>query len=341
MKTTLGNAQSFALRLCLGLSTAVAAAYGQPYDEISGALGGTGLPAARASSAGRSIYVLDTGNRRVETFGPGGAYSDQFTHRFDVPSGITMDSSGNIYVKDGSTHCTVDKFDKAGRFLLKFGACFSGALGPGILDNSGAVTTDPSGNVWVTSPNYYYVQEFDGNGNYLNMVCFANLGIAGCPAATPFAVQPQGIASDAGGNLYVTNVYPLSGGSNVVELSNRGVYLASFGGPGAGDGQFNAPWGIAIDRRGDMYVADSQNNRIQKFDSAGAYLSQFGSAGSGNGQFNCPVAIAFDSGGNVYVADVGNNRVQEFDGRGGYLGQFGSPGTGNGQFIAPFGIVTK
>ena len=59
-------------------------------------------------------------------------------------------------------------------------------------------------------------------------------------------------------------------------------------------------------------MADSGNNRIQKFDRDGKYFTQWGSRGNGNGQFNNPSGIAVDSLGNVYVADSGNNRIQKF-----------------------------
>jgi tripartite motif-containing protein 71 len=89
--------------------------------------------------------------------------------------------------------------------------------------------------------------------------------------------------------------------------------LAAIGSAGSGDGQFNYPQNIAIDANGNLYVADTGNNRIEKFDTNGVYLSQFGSFGSGNGQFNYPVGLAFDLHGHVYVSDVANNRIQKFD----------------------------
>jgi|GEM_PF-3775445 len=149
-----------------------------------------------------------------------------------------------------------------------------------------------------------------------------------------------------------------------------------FGNKGTGNGQFNSPTGIAVDRSGNIFVVDTSsriqkfssagvyqsqfgsngsliaidssgnifvtnisNNRIQKFNSAGVYQSQFGSSGSGNGQFNWPMGIAFDSSGNIFVADTNNHRIQKFDNAGNYQSQFGSNGTGNGKFNTPIGIA--
>lgn len=115
--------------------------------------------------------------------------------------------------------------------------------------------------------------------------------------------------------------------------------IADWGSFGTGNGQFSLPMGVAIDSAGNVYVADSQNNRIQKFDAIGNFLATWGTAGTGNGQFVEPSAIATDSARNVYVADTGNQRIQKFTSTGAYLGQWGSRGTGNGQFEDPFGVA--
>ncbi len=294
-----------------------------------------------AGGSGEEIYVLDTGNHRVQTFNGKGVYRSQFGHSFDLPTGIALDSASNVYVKDGNQNCQADKFDSKGKYILQFGVCSSGTIGRGIFDNSGKAATTAAGKVWVTSPDYYYMQEFDGSGKFLRIVCMANLGVKNCPPATSFDVQPQGIAIDASGNIYVTNVYPSQGGFNVVKFDSRGKYLATIGSAGNGDGQFNDPEGIAADSGGNIYVADSGNNRVEKFNKDGVYQSQFGSPGSGDGQFDYPVGIAFGAGGTIYVTDVGNNRVEQFDSNGTYLSQFGSYGQGNGEFSAPYGVAIR
>ena len=117
------------------------------------------------------------------------------------------------------------------------------------------------------------------------------------------------------------------------------AYSSQFGTKGTGNGQFNSPFGIAVEPSGNFWVADLYNNRVQKFNSNGEYLSQFGSSGSGNGQFQSPAHIAISPAGDLWVTDVGNYRVQKFNSKGEYLAQFGSVGWGNGQFVEAWGVA--
>jgi len=108
-----------------------------------------------------------------------------------------------------------------------------------------------------------------------------------------------------------------------------------------GRNPFAAPDGLALDRRGNLYVADSQNNRIQKLDSQGHLITKWGSRGKGDGQLDCNycgVAVGPDD--NVYVTDINNERVQVFDSNGKFLRKWGKGGNGDGEFYNPFGVAT-
>jgi tripartite motif-containing protein 71 len=84
------------------------------------------------------------------------------------------------------------------------------------------------------------------------------------------------------------------------------------GGRGDGPGQFSNPEGLAIDRAGNILVADMSNNRIQKFSPKGDFISSFGQKGAGEGEFADPFAVAIDRPGNLYVVEAGAGRIQKF-----------------------------
>jgi uncharacterized delta-60 repeat protein len=112
-------------------------------------------------------------------------------------------------------------------------------------------------------------------------------------------------------------------------------FILAWGTLGTGQGQFNQPFGTAINSSGNVYVVDHVNSRVQEFDSNGAYITQWGSYGNGNGQFeSLEGGIAIDGYGNVFVADSGNNRIQEFTSAGIYINQYG-----NGLLNFPQGIA--
>ena len=136
-------------------------------------------------------------------------------------------------------------------------------------------------------------------------------GLHNQPSITPFSQsalaepnQPQ-ISSTVNNNSTANNTSPIKAG-------NEYVFTKKLGSNYAEDGQFYSPGGISVDSSGNVYVADTYNNRIQKFDSNGTFITKWGSEGSENGQFDRPEGIAVDSSGKVYVADYGNSRIQKF-----------------------------
>ncbi|MHB8519925.1 MAG: immunoglobulin domain-containing protein, partial [Limisphaerales bacterium] len=229
--------------------------------------------------------------------------------RFASPFGIAAGGGGNVYVADTYNH-TIRKITPAGAVSTLAGL----AGNPGSADGAG------------TSARFN----------------------------TPF-----GLAVDSAGNIYVAD----TGNDAVRKITPAAVVstLAGLAGsPGSTDGvgstaQFNAPFGMAVDSSGNVYVADQGNNIIRKITPAGVVTTLAGSAGSagyadGTGsraRFWAPFGVAVDIAGNVYVADTGNNTIRRITPAGvvsTVAGQFGSVGSadglgGNARFNGPFGIA--
>ena len=134
------------------------------------------------------------------------------------------------------------------------------------------MAVDPSGNIWVADSGHNRVLEFNPEREYLRQ-----FGTEGSREGQFKGIQ--GIATDASGDVYVTD-----SGRRVQEFSPTGTFLRQFGSPGSGNGQFSYPTGIALDASGNVWVLDTSNSRVQEFSPTGAYLGQFGSKGTGNGQ---------------------------------------------------------
>jgi len=117
------------------------------------------------------------------------------------------------------------------------------------------------------------------------------------------------------------------------------VYDLKWGSSGPGDSQFQLPYGVAVDNAGNVYVADTSNDRIQKFNATGSFITKWGGHGSADGQFDYPFGVAVDNAGNVYVADNNNNRIQKFNATGSFITKWGSEGTDDGQFAGPYGVA--
>lgn len=128
-------------------------------------------------------------------------------------------------------------------------------------------------------------------------------------------------------------------------------FALKWGSPGGGPGEFAAPEGIALGPEGRVYVADTNNHRVQVFSAEGGYLFEWGSYckretregcrdEGGTGQFNAPEAVLYSPlVGVVYVADSGNHRIQAFSAEGEFLFMWGSVGPEAGQFINPVGLA--
>ena len=151
----------------------------------------------------------------------------------------------------------------------------------------------------------------------------------------------------AGMDLVHSTVYSKTTGDAIESRSPGGnseavyppSYSAEFGSEGSGKGQFNQPYGVALDSAGNAWVDDKENGRIEKFTSSGGFLAEYGSKGSGNDQFAGASAIAIAaSSGNVYVADTNNYRIEQLNASGAFVRIFGTEGSG--ALSKPEGVTT-
>jgi YD repeat-containing protein len=117
------------------------------------------------------------------------------------------------------------------------------------------------------------------------------------------------------------------------------TYVSALGSSGTGNGQFAHPADVAIDAKGNIWVADENNHRLEEFNEKGEFLKTLGANGAGNGQFTRPKSIAFAANGSFWVADSGNSRLEQFNEKGEFLKAVGGAGSGNGQFSGPEGIA--
>ena len=116
------------------------------------------------------------------------------------------------------------------------------------------------------------------------------------------------------------------------------IPVLSLGKEGSSVGMFNGPWGVAVNSKDEIAVADCCNHRVQIFNSDGNYLRSFGRQGNKAGEFSYPTGITFHKNGNIFVADQGNHRIQIFSGEGKYVGMFGGKGSLDSQLCHPWGL---
>jgi len=228
---------------------------------------------------GPQVHEYTKDGTEIASWGPSGSGDGQLIWA----TGIATDGSDNIYVLNQSKD-TVNKFDSQAGFLKKWSVWRSPI----------SIAIDAQDRVFVGGYTRRNVSVFSNNGDLLSVW------------ETPVG-EPMSIAIEGDGNLLVCLL------TGVVERRTPdGLQVGSIGKAGTEDGAFNGPQGVAVDRDGSIYVADTRNSRIQKFLPDGTFLFSLGEAGTGAGQFSFPQAVAIHPDGELYVADTQNRRIQIF-----------------------------
>jgi sugar lactone lactonase YvrE/type II secretory pathway pseudopilin PulG len=255
-----------------------------------------------------AVYVVDHNLDRVQKFNSSGSYLSQFgsqgggNGQLWNPNGMTVDSSGNIWVAD-ATNARLEEFNSSGSYLSQFS---SPGIGNGQTASMSDLAFDASGNIWVTDTGNNRVQKLSSSFSWILTIPPSGCTGSGWPVCAASSTNgrfnnPNGIAVDSGGNVWVVD----ANNNRVQKFNSSGTFLlgigsgyqsagGSIGASGTGNGQFSSPSELAIDGGGDVWVEDSSNNRVQEFNSSGTYMSQISTAS--------PNGIAIDSSGNLWVA---------------------------------------
>jgi uncharacterized protein (TIGR03663 family) len=190
--------------------------------------------------------------------------------------------------------------------ILSFGA--KGSADGQFAEPKG-ITVDSAGDIYVTDTQNHRIQKFDAAGKYL-----LKWGAKG--EGDGQFTEPWGVAVDKAGNVYVADTFNY----RIQKFDSAGKFLAKWGAfvdtrgqAGGSTAGLYGPRAIAFDGNGNLWVTDTGNKRLMKYDTDGKFLAQFGSVGTDDGRFNEPVGLAIDPGGNIYVADTWNQRIQKFD----------------------------
>lgn len=190
--------------------------------------------------------------------------------KFGRVSAVTSDTQGDVYVfHRGDKADPVVVFDSKGNYVRSWGR--------GLFGNPHGIRVDQDGNVWCVDNGNHQVYKFTRDGKLL-----LTLGTKGETGTDEKHFdRPTDIAWDRKTqDFYISDGY---GNSRVVKFNKDGKFLLTWGKPGSGPGEFNTVHSIATDSRGQVYVSDRENNRIQIFTSSGESIGQWTHLGATQG----------------------------------------------------------
>jgi DNA-binding beta-propeller fold protein YncE len=243
---------------------------------------------------------------------------------FDLPEGITMgapasvlfDSTQHLFVLNRGAQPLME-FDRDQKFIRAFGEPLRRAHG---------FRMDDAGNFWITDVGAHFVEKLDSQGNVL-----LTLGTKGQPGAWDEAAgsrllnEPNDLAFGRNGDIFLVEGHsPGKGDPRVLKFDKNGNFLKTWGGEGTAPGKFNVAHAIALDAKGQLWIADRENQRIQVFDQGGAFIQQMKYAG-----LPCSFQIGDQ---NIFMVNGFTGQLLKLDLSGNVLAVTGKPGKGLGEF---------
>ncbi|XP_068679337.1 E3 ubiquitin-protein ligase TRIM71-like [Montipora foliosa] len=244
------------------------------------------------------IAVSETGNHRVHIFTSNGTHLRSFGKKgnqqgeFDWPAGIAF-RDNKIIVANANNH-RIQLFSDEGHYFNQFG-------GKGSRDHQLqfplGLSIDSDGNIMVADKLNKLIKIFSLDGRFLR-----SIGTEGSFSFPIHCIQHNNylIVSDRS--------------DHCIKVFNReGEFIYKFGNKGKGDGEFDTPCCLSVDKAGHLLVCDSANHRVQVFKLSGEFVTKFGAYGTGKGEFKRPLSTAVLSDGKVIVTESQNHRVQIFE----------------------------
>lgn len=238
---------------------------------------------------------------------------------------VDIDKRGHLFVLHRGDEPLLE-FDSEGHFLRAFGR--------GLFERAHSLLIDADGNFWVTDVAANIVVKLDAQGHPL-----MTLGTAGQAGEWDEAAglrrfdQPTDVAIGPDGSIFVTQGHN-RGDPRVLKFAPDGRFIKSWGGRGSLPWQFAVAHSIAIDARGQVYVADRENRRVLIFDLDGNFLRGWVYRGMA-----CSLYLGDDS--KIYMVTGFDGQVVELDRNGNVLGVIGRPGKGLGEFGEAHDIVVS
>jgi uncharacterized protein (TIGR03437 family) len=313
-------------------------------------------PVGVAVDAAGNIFIADTGNERIRrvsgsgiiTTVAGGGFSGDggpATSAALGPTAVAVDSSGNLFIADGGNN-RIRKVSASGIITTVAGTGargFSGDGGPATSETlslvccGGAVALDSSGNLFIADGGNNRIRKVSASGIITTVAGNGKGGFSGDGGlATSASLSlPIGVAVDANGNIFVADwgnnrIRKVSASGVITTVAGNGALSPPYLGAGtfSGDGGpataagLNRPNGIAADASGELFIADSGNERIREVSASGIISTVAGNGSlsfSGDGAAATSAslnlygggAVAVDASGNFFIADTGNNRIRE------------------------------